>query len=882
MKRRLNILRTRLRGLFGRESVILDIEEELRSHVEMETRANAEKGMSPEEARRAALRSFGNVGVIRDAAYEVRGGGMMEDFIRDARYGVRSLAKNPGFTAVAVLTLALGIGATTAIFGVIDAVLLKPLPYPEAERLVKLYGHDESGETYMISPADYLEHYGKADSFERVAAYRESSFNLTGQERPERVSGAVVSPDFFTVMAVNPRLGRAISAGQDAPGGARVVVLSYGLWQRRFGGDAGVLGQAVDLDGEPRTVVGIMPEGFQYPAGSELWASSRFAVPEHPLKPGDDPSTRRDTHYFDVIARLKPGVAPEQAKAEADALAARLKQQYMDDEENAGATVVTLHEDLVGETRPALLLLVGAVAILLLIACANVANILLARGATRQKEIALRMALGASRVRLVRQLLTESVLLALAGGGLGVLFALWGMAPLRALIPPDVSNAATLSLDARVLIFTAVVALGSAVVFGLFPALNLADQDLNDALKEGGRGSASGARSNRARRFLVVSEVALAAVLLTGAGLLIRSFSRLTDVPVGFNSESVLSAQLTLPQARYPGKSDRALFVRQVVERLSNSPGVTSAAVISRLPLNPGASTRSVEVQGRTPPPAGDVAPDYLVTSPDYFRSMSIPFIEGRDFDERDDANAQRVVIVNEATARHFWPDQDPLGRMIKVDEDWSQVVGVVGNVRQHSLAQVPPPAIYVPYAQDPWPFMAFVVRTKSNPAGAAPALLSAIRSVDKDEPVYGVRTMDEVMSRSLSARRWRMLLLSLFAFAALILACLGIYGVTAYSVTQRTHEIGIRMTLGAQKRDVLKMVVLQGVKLALVGVAVGLLAALVLMRLATSLLYGVEVTDPLTLVAVPATLVGVTLLACCIPAIRATRIDPMVALRYE
>lgn len=877
----LNILRARLRGLTGRDRIIRDIDKELRFHVEMETQENVRRGMGPGEARRAALRSFGNVCAVRDAAYEVRGGGMFESILRDARYGARSLAKNKGFTAVAVLTLALGIGANAAIFAVIDAVLLRPLPYPESGRLVRLYAIDAAAETFGVSPADFLEGYSRAESFEHLAAYRETSFNASAQEGAERLSGAVVSPEFFSVMGVNPLRGRAISPAQDAPGGPRVVVLGHSLWQKRFGGDPSVLGQSINLDGEPRTVVGVMPEGFQFPAGAELWASARYAVPEHPLRPTQDPTARRDSQYFEVIGRLRPGVELERASAEAKAVAGRFKQQYGEEEESVSAKVVSLHEDVVGDTRSALLLLVGAVAILLLIACANVANILLARGATRQKEIALRLALGAGRVRLVRQFLTESLLLALVGGGLGVLLALWALAPLKALVPPDMSGGTPLTLDARVLAFTALVSLGSALIFGLFPALNLADQDLNGVLKEGGRGAASGARSNRARRVLVVSEIALAAVLLTGAGLLIRSLDRLLDVPAGFNPERVLTGQLTLPQARYPEKAQRAAFVGRVLEQLGGSPDVESAAIISRIPMNFGRSTRSVEIQGKTPT-TSDVTPDYLSTTPGYFRSMSIPLLAGRDFDARDVAGAQRVIIVNEAMVRNFWPGEDPLGKLMKTDDEWSQVVGVVGNVRQISLAMAPPSAVYVPYAQDPWPFMSVVVRAKSSTAGAAPTLLGAVGRVDRDVPLYDVRPMEEVLTTSVSARRWRTLLLSLFAFTALGLACLGIYGVTAYSVTQRTHEIGIRMTLGARKGDVLRLIVAQGLKLAVVGVVAGLLAALALSRLATSMLYGVEAADPLTLVAVSAILFGVTAAACLIPARRATRVDPLVALKYE
>ncbi|MET0622688.1 MAG: ABC transporter permease [Pyrinomonadaceae bacterium] len=838
--------------------------------------------MEPDEARREAEQGIGRLESVKEQGREVRGSRWLESFWRDCRYGARSLRNSPGFTLAAVLTLAVSIGANTAIFGLVNAVLLRPLPYPDADQLVKLYGRDAAGENFSVAPADFLDHYRQARSFEGLAAYRETPFNLTGRERPERVNGAVVSPEFFALLKVQPRAGRIILPGLDEPGGPRVIVLSDALWQKWYGRDPDVVGKTLNLDGEPRTVIGVMPEGFQFPAGSELWASSRYAVPEHPLRPTSDPSLRRDTHYFDVVGRLKPDVTPEQATAEAGAIAARIKQQYGDGEEAVGASVVSLHEDIVGGTRPALLLLVGAVAILLLIACANVANILLARGASRHKEIVLRMALGASRVRLVRQLLIESLLLASAGGLIGALLAVWGITPLKALMPPDMSTGAGPSLDGRVFVFAAAVSLSSVLIVGLFPAMNLAGLDLNGVLKEGGRGGAGGARSAKARRMLVASEIALAVVLLVGAGLLMRSFYRLSEVSLGFDPREVVSAQLTLPQTRYPEKIDRARFVRQVLERLGSEPGLASTAVISRLPLNPGASTRSVEVQGRMSPPSGEVTPDYLVISPHYFRSLSIPLLAGRDFDERDDAGGPRVVIINEAVARHFWTGQDPLGKLIKIDDDWSQVVGVVGNVRQRSPAQEPPPSVYVPYAQDPWPFMSLVVRTKSDTAVAARALETAVGSADKDVPVYKVRAMSEVVAQSLSARRWRMLLLGLFGLTALTLACLGIYGVTAYSVVQRTREIGIRLALGAQKRDVLRLVIAQGLKLALVGVAVGLLAALALMKLAASLLYGIDVADPLTLAGVSALLIVLTILACLVPARRATKVNPIIALKHE
>jgi predicted permease len=874
-----------LRQLLSRRRIYSDLSAEIQGHLDEKTDELVAAGMPKQEAREAARREFGNSTLLEENGREVWRSARLEDFFRDLRFGVRMLRKNPGFAASVVLTLALGIGANTAVFSVIDAALLRPLPYPQPERIVSLYLLNDAKQDDTMAPADFLDFHRASSSFSHLAAYRELPFNLSGQGEPERVKSAMVTSDFFSVFGVDAFRGRTISQQIERPGVASVAVIGFGLWQRKFGGDPGIIGKAVNIDGELRTIVGVMPQGFAFPAETELWTSSRFAMIPHPLRPLEDPSALRGIHYFDVVGRLNPTVTIAQATAESDAIARRLRQQYGDDEEAAGARVISLRQDLVGETRPALLILLGAVALVLLIACVNVANIVLARGATRQQEIAIRRTLGADRVAILRQLLIEAMLLAISGGTLGVLFAYGAMAPLRRLVPASMVAAAPITLDMRVLGFAGIATLLSGLLFGVVPGLRLSKWITNDTLKAGGRGSPNSRGTLTTRRALVVSEIALATILLIAAGLLIRSFSRLLAVSTGFQPDRVLSLELSLPQARYFSPTARAGFMKAVLDRANSLPGIEFAAAISRLPLNPGSSTRSLDIQGRTPG-KDDLSPDYLVASPAYFQTMGIPLRSGRAFTDRDSEIAAPVAIVTQATAEYFWPGRDPLGQHVRISNGsegpWSEVVGVVGDIRQHHLERNPRPALYVPYAQDPWPFVAVVVRTKVDPASAASSVQAAIHAVDPDEPLYDVRTMKEVESVSVSPQRLQLVLLGLFAILALTLACTGIYGVMAYSVAQRTREIGVRMALGAQARDVIAMVVGEGLRMALLGAATGLLGSVFLMGVLSGLLFGVTARDPLTFCGVAAILIGVALLACYIPARRATVLDPLVALRYE
>jgi putative ABC transport system permease protein len=809
----------------------------------------------------------------------------MATLLQDLKYGLRMLAKNPGFTLVAAVTLALGIGANTAIFSVVNTVLLRPLPFHDPHQIV-VVGSEWMGGAGDFSPADFLDVRAQSRSFEQMAAYRFWSFNLTAGEHPERVIGEVVTTNFFALLGVEPVLGRGFLPSDGGRTGSRVALLSYGLWQRRFGGNDSVLGQKAILNGEPFTVIGIMPRGFNFPEDAELWVSPRYAVPAHPLRLNVDPATMRGSHYFDSIARLRPGVTEERARADLAVVFNDIARAHGDsDLRGAKPWVQSLHESEVGNVRPALLVLLAAVGLVLLIACANAASLILARGVARQKEMAVRVALGASRARVVRQLLTESLLLALLGGGLGILLAFWGFAPLATLVPADLRQMTRLTLDVRVLAFTAALALLAGIVFGLAPALTGARTNLTGTLKEGGRSSAFG--RHRGQELLVIAETAVALVLLVGAGLLLKSFVRLLNVDEGFDPSHVLTLQISLPQARYPQPESRHNFVNKILAQIDALPGVTSTCVVTRLPLNPGGSSRGVQIEGKSYPPDRDaesVVPSYSVVSPDFFKVLRIPLLAGRQFTPRDDAHSPGVFIINRAMAKTFWPNQDPVGKRIRMDtgQSWAEIVGVVGDVRQHELGEPARPMMYAPYAQDPWPFVDIAVRTATDPAALASPVAGAIQSVDPDEPVYNVRTMEEVVARSVSGRRFNMVLLGIFASLALVLTAIGIFGVVSFAVSQRTHEIGIRMALGARRQDVFKLVVGRGVVLALLGVGLGVAGALGLTRFLAGLLYGVKPSDPLTFVAVALVLLGVAVLASYLPARRAAKVDPMVALRCE
>jgi putative ABC transport system permease protein len=805
----------------------------------------------------------------------------MDKLFQDIRYGLRALLSKPAFTIVAVLALALGIGANTAIFSVVNSVLLRPLAYPESERLVMVWEERTSlgFPADTPAPANFFDWREQQSVFEDMAAMADRAFNLTGTGEPEKIEGQRVSASFFPLFGVAPMRGRAFLPEDDMPESSPVVIIGHALWQRRFGGDEGLLNQTISLNGQPHTVVGIMPPGFDFPERNQMWLPIAFS---------QDEASRRGSHYLMVVARLKQGVSLTQAQTEMSAIAARLEQQYPQTNTALGAKVVPIHEELVGNLRPALLILLGAVALVLLIACANVANLLLARAASRQKEIAIRSALGANRSRLVRQFLTESMLLSITGGAAGLLLAFAGLKALTALIPPELFRGREISMDGSVLIFTIALSLLTGVIFGLAPAMQAAKINLNETLKEGGKGTVAPSRP-RLRSALVIAEIALALVLLVGAGLLINSFLRLSNVEAGFKTDNLLTVEVVPQQNKYDTVEKRTAFYTQVLERVGALAGVESAGVITNLPLTFKGNNASFTVEGLPEPPPDQVAiAATRLISPDYFRTMSIQLVSGRGFTRQDINDRAQVAIISETMARTYWPGEEAIGKRIKIGRysstnPWITIIGVAANVRQFELETETRPQLYLPYSQlDFFEPRHLVVKTTGDPLSFVASAREAVWSVDRDQPVSNVSTMETIVSESLAGRRLTMLLLGIFAGLALLLAAVGIYGLISYAVTQRTHEIGIRMALGANSRNVLGMVVGDSIRMIAIGVGVGLAAAFFLTRFMRSLLFGVSETDPVTFAVIPALLAAVALAATYIPARRATRVDPMVALRHE
>jgi len=804
--------------------------------------------------------------------------------LQDLTYALRMMLKNRAFTITAVLVLALGIGANTVIFSVVNAVLLRPLPFPDSNRLIAVFESTKQLHNFeAVSGANFIDWRERNTSLEAISCYREDGFNLTGTSVPERVNGVIATPDLFRVLGVSPIIGRVFNADEDSLGNARVAVISQGLWGRRFGSDPNILGRKFDVNSEQVTIIGVMPASFRFPNESDLWIPPRHVIPEHVLRPTEDMSVNRDSHYLSAIGRVKAGVSFQQAKADLEGIGDRLEQEYPTNNLGRSVSVASLRDLSVGEVRPTILVLFGAVGFVLLIACANVANLLLARAATRQKEMAVRTALGASRFRLVRQLLTESVLLSTSGGAIGLLIALWGIAPLVALVPADLNGVKNIQIDGLVLGFTIAVSLLTGLLFGIVPAWQSTGGQLSEALKEGGRSGSQGPRRNRVRSILVVSEITLSLVLLIGAGLMIKSFIRLSQVDPGFQTSNILTMRLSLPPADYQSLPKRRLLVQQVVSRLQAIPGVNAAAAISRLPLTVGNSSRNVSIEGRPTDPNDTPSADYRVISPDYFSAMRIRVLKGREFTDQDNESSN-VAIINDSMARRYWPGEEPIGQRIQTGNAGSpflEIVGVVADIKHFGLDTDPKAEVYLPYTEDPWPFFTLITSGNSS-ASVGESMRSAVWAVDPNLPVPVIRSMDLLLSRSNTARRFNTVLLGIFGSVALILAAVGIYGVMSYAVTQRTHEIGVRMALGAKQSNVLTLVVGQGMRLALIGVGLGLIASFALTRVLTTLLFGVQPTDPVTFITISLILTGVALGACLLPAMKAMRVDPMVALRYE
>ena len=882
----LSELGRRLEMLFRGERFDRDLQDEMRLHLELRRQEQMGLGLSPEDARAAAQRKFGNATHLREVSGDAWGWRWLEHFARDLRYGARALLSSPGFTAVAVMALALGIGANTAIFSVVNAVLLTPLGYQDPDRLVTVL---HAG-TDPVAVANYIDWRDQSRSFEAMGAADYWTPNLTGSDPPEHLWGLQVTQSLLPMLGIQPLLGRLFVAGEDRKGSEHEVILSYRLWQRRFSRDPNVLGKTMTLNGEAYTVVGVMPSAFQFApfwaTHAELWVPDAFGDRVH----------NRGGNSLRVFARLKWGVTLAEARAEMAAITGRLEKQYPGT--NRGVVVTPLKENVVGSIETPLLVLLGAVGFVLLIACANVAHMLLARTSGREREIAVRTALGAGRARVIGQLLTENLLLAAVGAAAGLLLAIWGTQALVTLSSAYIPRVEMAAIDGRVILFLLGVTVMTAVVFGLAPAMHATAGNLSGALKESGRGGGDGLRRNRLRSFLVASEFALAFMLLIGAGLMIRSFSALQSLDPGFDPHNVLSMVVSVAGSKEAGPDQRAIFYRQLLQRVRTLPGVQSAGGINHLPLAGDIWGWPFSIEGRPkPPPAESPVAVYRIVMPGYFQTMRLRLRRGREITYNDDARAPGVVIVNERAASSYWPGDDPIGKRITFDDGkhnpptWLTVIGVAANAKQSGWAAEPYPEVYLAalqnreFLENPGPHVAYltlVVRTSGNPAELAPAVKKTVWSFDRNLPVSEVFTMDRVVAGANAQPRFEMLSLGVFAVIALLLAAVGIYGVMSYSVSRRTREIGIRISLGASRAEVLRMVVRQGMAQALTGTAAGVAGALLLSRLMARMLYGVRPTDVVTFGSVAIVLGLAALLAICVPARKATRIEPMVALRHE
>lgn len=869
----------RIGSFFHRTQLDRDLDAEISSHLQFAIDENLQRGLSPVEARRQARLRFGGTEQAKDEHLDARALPLLEILLKDLRFALRLIRKNPGFAAVAVLTLALGMGATTTIFSVVNSVLLRPLPYKNSDRLMRIEETHPAAPGANVSYATFLDLQREATTIENVAAYREWIFNVTGGSEPSQIAGALVSGNFFAALGSSPTLGRTILPEDDQPGGDNhVVVLSYGLWQSRFGSDSNILGQKLMVNAEPFTVIGVMPPGFDFPSQSEMWC---------PLVPGGDLHNNRRAHLLTVLADDAHAQSTGTANGELTALARSIETRNPGvDDPSLSLNAVTLQKNLTAPVRPALIILLFAVGLLLVIACANVANLVLARTAARSKEIAVRLALGANRNRLVTLLLTESIFMSLLGGASGLLLAQAGLVFIRTQSNQNLPRFAEILLDWRVFAFSFGVSIACGVFFGLAPVFAGSRLNLNAPLKEG-RWETAGARRRILSNTLTVLQFGLATILLIGAGLLGGSLLRVLSVNPGFDPDHLLTLQVFLSPVKYPERDSKsAITLHEMLENIRTLPGVRSAGLVNALPITGGPGTEFV-IEGRPAPRLGEEpGADIRVADPQYFSTMGIPLVAGRVFTEHDNAASARVVLINQTLARKFWPSENPLGQRITM-KDWGppltgEIIGVVGDVKTNGLDEQAGLMIYWSYYQFGLVFNSIVVRTESEPLRVVAAVKDRIWLVDKNQPVSQIQTMDQVLSQSLARRRLYVVLLGVFASVALLLAAAGIYGVVSYSVTQRTREMGIRVALGAERVDILRIIVLQAGKLALAGELAGILVALAVTRLMTTLLFGITAVDPFTFAGVVVLLNAVALAACYVPARRAMRVDPMIALRYE